>query len=131
MLTLSQPEHLDPRFPEDALGAALGRLVHPGLMTTDPRTFRPTLALARAVRHPTPARVMEIDPSARFHDEITVTADDVVVATCRSVLDPRSTSRLRATYARTFASVDAVGPRTVAFTLRAPTVRPVAPRPRE
>lgn len=116
-LTLSQPEHIDPRFPEDALGAALGRLVHPGLTATDPLTFRPKSSLASSLRYLDQTHiVVELDRSATFQNGNPVTAQDIV-ATYASVLDPASTSRLHSTYSRTFRAVEALGPRSVGFTL--------------
>ena len=120
LLALTEPEHLDPRFPEDALGAALGRLVYRALLQSDPRTFLPRLDLAESTawRDPTHLRVV-LRADARFHDGSSVTASDVE-ATYRSLLDPLRASRLRATYARVLVDVRAVDTRTVEFSLARP-----------
>lgn len=120
LLTLALPEHLDPRFPEDALGASLGRLVFEGLYESDPRTFlpRPRLAARLDVVEPTRLRVT-LRPDARFHDGTPVTARDVA-ATYDALLADGSRSRLHATYARVFRAVRAVDDATVEFTLHRP-----------
>lgn len=120
MLSLAEPEHLDPRFPEDALGASLGRLVYRGLMQGDPRTFLPRPDLAERVewRDATHLRAT-LRADATFHDGALVRAADVV-ATYRSLLDPARGSRLRSTYARVLRAVDAVDVRTVEFELLRP-----------
>jgi ABC-type transport system substrate-binding protein len=120
VLSLNRPEHLDPRFPEDALGAALGRLVYPGLLDSDPQSFRARPGLARAVSAREGLRVrVTLDASARFVDGRPVRAADVV-ATYQSLLAPGSRSRLHATYARVFRGVSALDDGTVAFDLHRP-----------
>lgn len=120
LLSLAEPEHLDPRFPEDALGASLGRLVYRGLMQGDPRTFlpRPDLAERTAWRDATHLRAT-LRSDATFHDGSPVRAHDVV-ATYRSLLDPARGSRLRSTYARVLHAVEPVDDRTVEFELLRP-----------
>jgi peptide/nickel transport system substrate-binding protein len=120
LLSLAEPEHLDPRFPEDALGASLGRLVYRGLMQGDPRTFlpRPDLAEGMAWRDATHLRAT-LRADATFHDGTAVRASDVV-ATYRSLLDPTRGSRLRSTYARVLRAVEPVDERTVEFALLRP-----------
>ncbi len=117
LLALTEPVHLDPRHPEDALGAALGRLVYRGLVDSDPRTFLPRPALARSIDRVDDTHLVAVlREDARFHDGSPVTADDVV-ATYRAILDPARHSRLRGTYKRVIASVEARDARTVLFTL--------------
>jgi peptide/nickel transport system substrate-binding protein len=117
VLSLAEPHHLDPRYPEDLLGASLGRLAFQGLLDSDPRTLLPRKALARSVTYPTPRTVrVTLRDDATFSDGARVTAQDVV-ATYRSILDPSTTSRLRGTYAQTFHAVDALDDGTVEFTL--------------
>lgn len=120
LLALSEPSRLDPRFPEDALGAALGRLVYRGLMEGDPRTFLPRLDLAeaRVWRDPTHVR-LRLRSDARFHSGAPVRARDVV-ATYESLLDAARGSRLRTTYARVLRRVVAVDNREVEFELHRP-----------
>lgn len=105
MLSLSRPEHIDPRHPEDAFGSALSRLVFGALLDSDPGTFLPRLSLARSMRWRGDAQaVLELRGDARFHDGRGVRPEDVV-ETFRSVLDPRGRSRLRGTYARVIREV--------------------------
>ncbi|MBP6829773.1 MAG: ABC transporter substrate-binding protein [Deltaproteobacteria bacterium] len=120
MLVLSRPEHLDPRHPEDALGASLGKLLYRGLMEGDPVTFLPRPALAVGANWVDATRYrVTLRSDARFHDGTPVTADDVV-ATYESVLDASQHSRLRTTYARLLRAVRAVDPRTIDFELHRP-----------
>ncbi|MDB4930190.1 MAG: Dipeptide-binding transporter, periplasmic substrate-binding component, partial [Myxococcaceae bacterium] len=117
---LARPEHLDPRHPEDALGASIGRLLYRGLLEGDPVTFLPRPALAEEARWVDAARYrVTLRRDARFRDGATVTAADVV-ATYESVLDPAQHSRLRTTYARVLRGVRAVDERTVEFELHRP-----------
>lgn len=120
VLTLADPEHLDPRFPEDALGAALGRLVYRGLVETDPTTFltRPALAERLEYTDATHLRVTLRD-DARFQDGSPITAHDVA-ATYQALLNPSLGSRLRSTYARVLDRVEALDERTAVFTLKRP-----------
>ena len=111
------PEHLDPRYPGDALGATISRLVFSGLLTSDRDTFLPRLALASRVDLVEPTRIVAtLRDDARFHDGMPVRARDVV-ATFRSILDPALGSTLRGTYGRSIHGVDEIDPLTVAFTL--------------
>jgi len=120
VLSLAEPEHIDPRFPEDALGANLGRLVYRGLMQGDPRSFLPRPDLAERItwRDATHLHVT-LRSDASFHDGSAVRAADVV-ATYRGILDPSLGSRLRSTYARVLRSVEARDERTVEFELQRP-----------
>jgi peptide/nickel transport system substrate-binding protein len=63
--------------------------------------------------------VVEIPPGVRFHDGREMTAADVVY-TYRRFLDPAVGSTRRGAY-RDLASVEATGPHTVAFRLKAPS----------
>lgn len=120
MLVLARPEHLDPRHPEDALGASIGRLLYRGLMEGNPVTFLPRPGLAEDGRWVDATRYrVRVRSDARFHDGAPVTARDVV-ATYESVLDPAQHSRLRTTYARVLRAVRAVDDRTVDFELHRP-----------
>ncbi len=120
LLTLAEAEHLDPRFPEDALGASLARLNYRGLLSSDPRTFAPRPCLASSWRF-TDARHIELEllRDQRFHDGRPVVADDVV-ATYRSLLSPTTSSRLRGTYSRVIEAIDALGAHALRVTLRQP-----------
>lgn len=120
MLALAQPEHLDPRFPEDALGANLGRLVYRSLFESDPHTFLPHPALAESLVwiDPTHLRVT-LRPGTAFQSGEALTSTDVA-ATFESILDPARGSRLRTTFARVFQGVSVVDARTVEFALRRP-----------
>jgi peptide/nickel transport system substrate-binding protein len=120
LLVLARPEHLDPRHPEDALGASIGRLLYRGLMEGDPATFLPRPALAEEARWVGTDRYrVTLRRDARFRDGSAVTADDVV-ATYESVLDPAQRSRLRTTYEGVIRAVRAVDARTVDFELLRP-----------
>ncbi len=120
LLTLAEPNRIDPRFPEDALGAALSRLLYRGLMEGDARTFLPRLALAERVEWRDSTHVVvRLRSDARFHDGAQVTARDVV-ATYASVLDPSRASRLRATYARVLRRATAIDARQIEFELLRP-----------
>jgi peptide/nickel transport system substrate-binding protein len=120
VLALTEPMHLDPRFPEDALGAALSRWVYRGLLESDPRTFLPRLALAQQLQRVDDTHLrVTLRSDARFHDGTAVTSDDVV-ATYTALLDPAKGSRLRSTYARVIAAITTVDAHTTLFTLQRP-----------
>jgi peptide/nickel transport system substrate-binding protein len=120
VLTQSEPVHLDPRFPEDALGAALGRLVYRGLMEGDPRTFLARPAMAERIERVDATHVRAVlRAGLMFQDGSNVTARDVA-ATYRALLDPARGSRLRSTYARVIRRVVLVDERTVEFELHRP-----------
>ncbi len=120
MLVLARPEHLDPRHPEDALGASMSRLLYRGLMEGDPVTFLPRPALAADARWVDATRYrVHLRSDARFHDGAPVIAQDVV-ATYESVLDPEQHSRLRNTYGRLLRRVRALDSRTIDFELDHP-----------
>ncbi len=117
VLALAEPVHLDPRYPEDALGASLGRLVYRGLMEVDPSTFLPRPALADRLEWADATHVRAVlRGDAVFHDGARVTARDVA-ATFDALLDPARRSRLRSTYARVLRRVEVVDDRTVEFEL--------------
>jgi peptide/nickel transport system substrate-binding protein len=120
VLINAEPEHLDPRFPGDALGAAISRLVYSPLLDSDPNTFEPRPALASSVEMRGDRVVRaRLRPGLHFHDGSPLTARDVE-ATYRSILDPALRTSVHGTYAAVFARVDAVDPLTIDFTLIAP-----------
>ncbi len=120
VLTQAEPVHLDPRFPEDALGAALGRLVYRGLMEGDPRTFVARPAMAERIERIDSTHVRAVLRSGlTFQGGSRVTARDVA-ATYESLLNPARGSRLRSTYARVIRGVRATNERTVEFELHRP-----------
>lgn len=120
VLTQAEPVHLDPRFPEDALGAALGRLVYRGLMEGDPRTFLPRPAMAERLERIDATHVRAVlREGVSFHDGTRVTARDIA-ATYGALLDPARGSRLRSTYARVLRRVAVIDERTVEFELHRP-----------
>ncbi len=120
VLINAAPEHLDPRYPGDALGATISRLIYTGLLVSDRDTFLPRNGLAERIEVQEPTRIVaHLADGARFHDGSPVRAEDVV-ATFRSILDPALASTLRGTYARSVASVSALDARRVLFTLRGP-----------
>lgn len=120
VLVQGEPEHLDPRYPGDALGSAISRLVYSGLLDTDPRTFAPRLALAESVTLMDARTVrVRVRPGLRFHDGSALTARDVA-ATYESVLDPGRGSTLGGTYTKVFRDVRVIDPLTVDFVLTGP-----------
>jgi peptide/nickel transport system substrate-binding protein len=120
VLINAAPEHLDPRYPGDALGATISRLVFAGLLASDRDTFLPRPDLADRVELVDTTRVIaHLRDDRRFHDGTPLTSEDVV-ATFRGILDPQVGSTLRNTYARAIAGVEAIDRRTVAFTLTGP-----------
>ncbi len=113
----AEPEHLDPRYPGDALGSTTSRLVFAGLLDADPVTFAPRTGLAESFGPTGPTRIhVRLRDGLRFHDGSPLTSRDVV-ATYESVLDPARGSTSRGTYARVFRGVRAVGPLDVEFEL--------------
>ncbi len=117
VLVLSQPSRIDPRYPEDALGASLGRLVWRPLFDSDPRTLLPRPALARDLTwHDATHVIVHLREGLTFQDGSLLTARDVA-ASYTALLDPALGSRLRGTYARVLAGVTVVDPVTVEFTL--------------
>jgi peptide/nickel transport system substrate-binding protein len=117
VLVPSEPEHLDPRYPGDALGATISRLLYASLLENDPRTFVPRLAAAEALEVVDPGTVRaRLRTGLRFHDGTPLTARDVA-ATYEAVLDPARGSTLRGTYARVFRGVRALDERTIEFAL--------------
>jgi peptide/nickel transport system substrate-binding protein len=120
VLINAAPEHLDPRYPGDALGATISRLVFSGLLASDRDTFLPRNDLADRVELLDPTRIVaHLREDVRFHDGSPLASDDVV-ATFRAILDGRLGSTLRGTYSRSIAHVGAIDPHTVAFTLTGP-----------
>ncbi len=93
---LSQPPmSLDPRFATDAASHRIQELIHRGLVRLDDH-FLPQPDLARTWDHPDPVTWHFIlRDNIRFHDGSRLTAMDVV-ATLKSILDPKLASPLRA-----------------------------------
>jgi peptide/nickel transport system substrate-binding protein len=120
-LVQSEPAHLDPRFPTDALSATLSRLVFSSLLDIDPMTLRyvPSLAAQVVARDELTLRAT-LRADARFHDGSALTAQDVS-ATFQALMDPRVGSPSRTIVTQTLASVRAISAREVEFVLREPT----------
>jgi peptide/nickel transport system substrate-binding protein len=111
---------IDPRFALASLETKLSRLVAPGLTTVDNPTSTPALRLASRLEQLDPLTwEVEVRGDARFPDGTPVTADDVVF-TYRSVMDPALGSLHRKPFTERFASIDAIGPRTVRLRLLKP-----------
>ncbi len=120
-LVQSEPAHLDPRFPTDALSATLARLVYDSLVDVDPATLQYVPSLAREVRAIDDTHLRAtIRGDATFHDGSPVLAADVV-ATFRGLTDPRVGASSRVLVGQTLASVNEVSEREVEFVLREPT----------
>jgi peptide/nickel transport system substrate-binding protein len=121
MLIQSEPAHLDPRFPTDAVSAMLSRLVFDSLLDLDPSTLEFVPSLARRVESVSPTRLrVSLRTDARFHDGAPVTAEDVE-ATYRALLDPRIGSPVRSMLAQILAGARTVDRSTVELDLREPT----------
>lgn len=120
-LVQSEPAHLDPRFPTDALSATLSRLVYASLVDVDPATLEYRPSLAREVRLVDDTHIRAaLREDATFHDGTPVLAADVV-ATFRGLADPRVGASSRTLVTQTIAEVRAVSERDVEFVLREPT----------
>jgi len=121
MLVQSEPAHLDPRFPTDALSATLARLVFGALVDIDPETLAYRPSLAQSIEDVDPLHIRAtLRPEVRFHDGSPILAADVV-ATFQGLIEPRIASPSRSIVSQTIASVRATGEREVEFTLREPT----------
>lgn len=121
VLVQSEPAHLDPRFPMDALSATLSRLVYDALVDIDPDTLTYRPSLARSIEQVDPLHIRAVLRSdARFHDGTSILATDVV-ATFEALMDPGMGSPSRSTISQTITSVRARGEREVEFSLREPT----------
>jgi peptide/nickel transport system substrate-binding protein len=121
MLVQSEPAHLDPRFPTDALSATLSRLVYGSLLDVDPDTLAYRPSLASAVRQVDETHIRAtLRDDARFHDGTPVLASDVA-ATFLGLLDPRVGSSSRSIVTQTIADARALSAREVEFVLREPT----------
>lgn len=120
-LVQSEPAHLDPRFPTDALSATLSRLVYASLVDVDPTSleYRPSLARDVRVVDDTHIRAT-LREDATFHDNTPVLASDVV-ATFRGLADPRVGASSRSLVGQTIESVREISDREVEFVLREPT----------
>ncbi|MFO0560444.1 MAG: ABC transporter substrate-binding protein [Polyangiales bacterium] len=121
MLVQSEPAHLDPRFPTDALSATLSRLVFGALVDIDPETLAYRPSLAQSIEQVDPLHIRAVLRSdARFHDGAPILASDVV-ATFEGLIEPRIGSPSRSIVSQTIASIRATSEREVEFTLREPT----------
>ena len=117
VLINAEPGHLDPRYPADALGATIARLVYAPLLVSDPHTFEPIAGLAESVEQLAPTVVRaRLRPGLRFHDGSPLGARDVEW-TFRSLLDPALRSTVRGTYVKVFERVRALDALTVEFVL--------------
>ena len=112
-------QELDPRFVFDAYGHKISRLIFASLVRIDPQTLEavPDLAEAVEVLSDVTYRV-RLRPGLQFSDGSSLDAN-AVVATYRSVVDPRLKTRYAPTYVR-IARVQALDARTVEFTLNGP-----------
>lgn len=121
MLVQSEPAHLDPRFPTDALSATLARLVYGSLLDVDPDTllFRPALAQSFAHTDPTHVRVT-LKPGTQFHDGTPLRASDVA-ASFLGLMDPAVGSPARSVAAQTLTDVRAISETEIEFVLREPS----------
>ncbi|MGH9333511.1 MAG: ABC transporter substrate-binding protein, partial [Vicinamibacteria bacterium] len=109
---------LDPRLMRDTTSYRVVDLVFDGLVRLD-RDLTPVPALAVRWENPEPTRwVFHLRDDVRFHDGRALTSEDVV-ATIESLLDPEFGAPLRSLY-QPIAKVEAIDPRTVAFTLEKP-----------
>jgi peptide/nickel transport system substrate-binding protein len=98
-------QELDPRYVGDAYGIKVSRLLFASLVTIDPHSLEaiPDLAERIETLSETTYRVT-LRPDLHFSDGSTLDAEDVV-ATFRSVVDPRMATRYAPTFAR-IAKVD-------------------------
>jgi peptide/nickel transport system substrate-binding protein len=120
-LVQSEPAHLDPRFPTDALSATLSRLVFGALVDVDPRTLAFTPSLAREVVQVDPLHIrVHLREGVLFHDGAPLTSRDVV-ATFRGLADPRVGASSRTLVSQTLAETREISPVEVEFVLREPT----------
>jgi peptide/nickel transport system substrate-binding protein len=121
MLVQSEPAHLDPRFPTDAVSAMLSRLVYRSLLDLDPTSleFVPSLARRVDALEPTLLRI-HLRQDARFHDGAPVTSVDVA-ATYRALLDPGLGSPVRSMLSQIVTEARTIDPWTFELRLREPT----------
>jgi peptide/nickel transport system substrate-binding protein len=112
-------QELDPRHVGDAYGHKVSRLLFASLVTIDAQTLEviPDLAQRVDVLSPSEYRVI-LRPALTFSDGSALDAHDVL-ATFRSVTDPRIQSRYAPTYRR-IARMHAPDPQTVVFELDGP-----------
>ena len=110
---------LDPRFVSDAFGHKISRLIFASLVRIDPQTLEVVPDLAERVELVTPTRYRAtLRDGLRFSDGSALDSADVL-ATFRSLRDPKLQSRYASTYAR-ITQVTALDPRTVEFELNGP-----------
>lgn len=110
------PQNLDPRFSTDASSTRLIRLMYRPLVDFDDQQ-RPAPALARWERlSPTHYRFVLATAGRRFHNGMTLTAEDVK-ATYDSVLDRKNASPHRSSIVL-IESIEVSGQDTVDFKLR-------------
>ncbi len=109
------PVTLDPRYATDATSYRIMRLIYQALIDfDDSHRAIPALATWEAIS-PLHYRFL-LQDSQRFHDGSTLDSDDVI-ATYRSVLDPRTASPHRGSLAN-IESIEAPTPLTVDFYLK-------------
>lgn len=111
------PVTLDPRYATDATSYRITRLIYQALVDFD-LSHRPLPALAEwELLSPLHYR-FHLKASQRFHDGSSLDSDDVI-ATYRSILDPRTASPHRGSLAN-IESIDAPSPLVVDFFLMQP-----------
>ena len=112
------PNGFDPRLTSDEGSERVAQLVYSRLMELDDQ-LRPVPGLAeRLDRVDAVTWEVTLRDGVRFHDGRPLTSEDVAF-TITSILNPATASPLRGAY-RSLATVAAVDPRTVRFTLREP-----------
>lgn len=109
---------LDPRLTRDTTAARVADLIYAGLVHITP-ALQPVPDLAESWENPDPQTfVFKLRPNLTFSDGSPLTADDVVY-TYTSIVNPDFNAPQRALYTP-IASVEAVDPQTVKFTLKSP-----------
>jgi ABC-type dipeptide transport system, periplasmic component len=109
---------LDPRLTRDTTASRTADLIYAGLVHITP-TLEVVPDLAESWENPDPTTfIFKLRPDLTFSDGSPLTADDVVY-TYSTIIDPDFNAPQRALYTP-IASVEAVDPQTVKFTLSAP-----------
>lgn len=111
-------ESLDPRLQRNTTGLRVVNLLYDGLLQLD-TNLQPIPGLAQSWENPTPTTwVFHLRDSVRFHDGVSLTAEDVVY-TFETILDPQLGAPQRTLYVP-IDGIEAVDYRTVRFTLHEP-----------